>query len=341
MIKSRFVSHSGAELELSQLGLGTAPLGNMFAAQTEESAILAVRGAIDKGINFFDTAPLYGYGLSERRLGIAIRDTCRDSLKISTKVGRLLEVVPHNELPPQNQWIDVPKRKVIYDYTYDGVMRSYEFSLERLGVDRIDILWCHDIDVSTHGSVENRDKCASIFLSKHGGYRAMEELRRSGEVDAIGLGVNEWEICDRFVQETDLDLYLLAGRFTLLEQEAAKSFLPRCLENSVGVIIGGPFNSGILATGPVDGAYFNYAVAPKQILERTHKIQAICSLFDVSLISAALQFPFLHPAVLSVIPGGVSQTQISNNIEAFEKNIPKELWLALQSANLIDEAVSL
>lgn len=338
---SEIETRSGTKLSMPAVGLGTAPLGNMFQAWSEDEAQAALSIALDRGVSYFDTAPLYGLGLSERRLGVALRGRDRSKLIVSTKAGRLLRRCPADKNNPQAQWINVPSREILFDYSYDGFMRSYEFSLERLGIDRVEILYCHDLDLFTHANEAEREACVRTFLGASGGYRALEELRAAGDVDAIGLGVNEWQICDRIAQETEVDLFLLAGRFTLLEQEPLSSFLPRCIERKMHVVIGGPFNSGILATGPINGATFNYAAAPAETLEKTKRIEAVCKSHGVPLAVAALQFPFLHPAVVSVIPGGATEAQISRNLDGFAQPIPNDLWRELQSLGLLDEALAL
>jgi D-threo-aldose 1-dehydrogenase len=232
------------------------------------------------------------------------------------------------------KWFDVPQRREHYDYSYDGVMRSVEFSLERLGVSRIDILYVHDLCVFTHGSKQASDaKIDSFFDEK--GYAAMLELRDQGVIKAIGGGVNEWEVCQTLAERGDFDLFLLAGRYTLLEQEALESFLPLCEARGIGIVTGGPYNSGILATGAVPGAYYNYDPAPAPIMEKVAKIEVICAQFNVPLIAAALQFPLLHNTHVAVIPGGQSAEQTRSNIAALECDIPSELWTSLKSAGLM------
>lgn len=325
----------GEQLELSKIGLGTAPLGNMFAALPESDAITAIETALDRGVRYFDTAPLYGFGLAERRLGMAMRGIDREDVVVSTKAGRLLEVDRSPDYVAPEQWVNVPARKVVFDYSYDGFMKSFEQSLERMGLDDVDILYCHDIDMHTHGSVEARDARTAEFLGRKGGYKALESLRGSGAVKAIGIGVNEWEICERIARETDVDVFLLAGRYTLLEQSADDSFLPLCQEKGMKVVVGGPFNSGILATGPIAGAHFDYAPAAKSILNRVALIGAVCAAHGVSLKTAAIQFPLLHPAVASVIPGGATSAQIVENIDAGASDLPTALWRDLHSEGLV------
>ena len=196
----------------------------------------------------------------------------------------------------------------MFDYSRDGVLRSIEFSLERLGVDNIDIIYAHDVDVFTHGSAAAADARIREFMT--GGYRALVELREQGTIKAIGAGINEWDIAERLAREGDFDLFLLAGRYTLLEQEALASFLPYCVEKHIGVVIGGPFNSGILATGAKPGAYYNYAPASQEILERVRNIEAVCKSHQIKLAAAALRFPLSHPAIVSVIPGGQKASEV-------------------------------
>ena len=284
-------------------------------------------------MRYFDTAPLYGLGLSETRLNALLRGKDRDSYVLSTKVGRLLKATTQDKRDGQDKWFDVPARNEVYDYTYDGVMRSIEFSLERLGVDRIDILFVHDIDLANHGSQEVLDaKLAELMDS---GYDALTSLRDQGVIKAFGAGVNEWQPCQWMAERGDFDLFLLAGRYTLLEQEALQSFLPLCEERGIGIIIGGPYNSGVLATGPKPGAYYNYEVAPDDILQRVEEIEKICTQHGVRLVDAAFQFPLGHPAIVSVIPGGQGQAEMESNIAAESAAIPAALWSDLKTAGLL------
>ena len=284
-------------------------------------------------MRYFDTAPLYGLGLSETRLNALLRGKDRDSYVLSTKVGRLLKATTQDKRDGQDKWFDVPARNEVYDYTYDGVMRSIEFSLERLGVDRIDILFVHDIDLANHGSQEVLDaKLAELMDS---GYDALTSLRDQWVIKAFGAGVNEWQPCQWMAERGDFDLFLLAGRYTLLEQEALQSFLPLCEERGIGIIIGGPYNSGVLATGPKPGAYYNYELAPDDILQRVGEIEKICTQHGVRLVDAAFQFPLGHPAIVSVIPGGQGQAEMESNIAAESAVIPAALWSDLKTAGLL------
>jgi len=323
----------GIELSFTALGFGTAPLGNLYRALSEEQARGALQCAWETGCRYFDTAPQYGLGLAETRLNGFLREHRADPLLLSTKVGRLLRWSSLTERTGVGKFFDVPSRKEHYDYSYDGVMRSMDFSLERLGVDAIDILYCHDVDVFTHGSRAASDRRVAEFMA--GGYRALAELRTAGVVKAIGVGVNEWQVCERLAEAGDFDLFLLAGRYTLLEQEALASFLPLCLQRGIGIVIGGPFNSGILATGPKPGAFYNYEPAPPHILERVSRIEAICVAHGVPLAAAALAFPLAHPAVVSVIAGGQNPQEVRQNARMLSWPIPAALWRALISEGLL------
>jgi len=225
----------------------------------------------------------------------------------------------------------------VFDYSYDGVMRSVEDSLQRLGTHRIDVLLIHDVDRWTHGSQEAADRRMKEVLE--GGYKAMVKLREGGAVGAIGAGLNEWDSCQKLAEASDLDCFLLAGRYTLLEQESLKTFLPLCEKRGIGIFMGGPYNTGILATGAVPGAYYNYAPAKPDILERVRKIEAVCERHKVVLASAALQFPLAHPAVCSVIPGAKTAAEVKRNIATIEAPIPRDFWADLKREKLIaDEA---
>jgi D-threo-aldose 1-dehydrogenase len=252
---------------------------------------------------------------------------------VSTKVGRLLQPCAPDAREGIGKFFDVPSRRVVYDYSYDGVMRSLEMSLERLGLDRVDILLCHDIDVFTHGSVEASAQRTKEFLD--GGVRALNDLRSQGVVSAIGIGVNEWQVSETVARNSDVDLFLLAGRYTLLEQESLDSFLPLCRSKGMGVIIGGPFNSGVLATGPKPGAFYNYDPAPPRVLERVAAIEKVCTAHGVALRDAALQFPLLHPAVVCVLPGGISPAEVRQNAQSLARPIPAALWRELIAQGLL------
>ena len=319
-------------ISFTELGFGAAPLGNLFRSITEDEAQAVLEGAWAAGVRYFDTAPLYGLGLSETRINRFLRGKPRADYVISTKVGRLLSAVPPGQGDGAGKWIDVPSRRERFDYSHDGVLRSLEASLERLGLDRIDLLYVHDLDIFTHGSEAAKEPRLQEFMA--GGYRALVRLRDEGVIAGFGAGVNEWQPCDWLMQRGEFDVFLLAGRFTLLEQ-AAHPFMDKAAAKGVGVVIGGPYNSGILATGPRPGAHYNYAPAPQDILDRAARLQALCEAHDVRLVDAAFRFPLLHPATVSVIPGGQGKAEMDSNIRAAKAAIPRALWQALAAEGLI------
>lgn len=317
------------------LGLGCAGLGNLFAPMSDPQARATIDAAWDAGMLLFDTAPFYGCGLSERRVGDALRDRPRGDFILSSKVGRLLRPDDAADTSVARFGYVSPLRFTPhFDYSYDGIMRSHEDSLQRLGLDRIDVLFVHDIGVATHGADNNRH----FGVLADSGYRALAELRDSGDVSAIGLGVNEWEVCAQAMDIGKWDLFLLAGRYTLLEQEPLHAFLPRCQVHGAGIILGGVFNSGILATGTRDvtDPCYNYAPAPPEILTRVGRIEAVCDAFRVTLAAAALQFPQAHPAVRSVIPGARSPQQVREINMLQGEMIPGSFWQALKDEGLLD-----
>nr|WP_295106117.1 aldo/keto reductase [uncultured Caulobacter sp.] len=311
---------------LPRLGFGGAAVGNLYAPVSDATARAVIDAALAAGISYFDTAPHYGFGLSETRLGEALAG--RDVM-ISTKVGRRLEPIQTTERE-RHGFVDAAPFEPVFDYTRDGVLRSFEDSLRRLKRDRIDVLLAHDLGRATHGDAHvghMRD-----FLD--GGYQAMCELKDSGAVGAIGLGVNEQAVCEEILDHADVDVFLLAGRYTLLEQTALERFLPRCVARSVGVIVGGPFNSGVLveAGGML---HYNYEAAPREIVERVERLRRVCAVHGVPLAAAALQFPLAHPAVLSVIPGMVTPDQVADATLWLDMTIPAALWSDLRSEGLI------
>lgn len=320
-------------LTFTEQGFGTAPLGNLYRAVTEAEAEAVLEAAWAAGIRYYDTAPLYGFGLSETRLNRFLRGKPRDEYVLSTKVGRLLKVATPETRDGIGKFFDVPARKEVYDYGYDAVMRSLEFSLERMGVDRVDMLFAHDLDVFNHGSQARLDEKLQELMA--GGYRALVELRDQGVIRAFGAGVNEWQSCQWLTERGDFDIFLLAGRYTLLEQEALETFLPLCEARGIGIVVGGPYNSGILATGPRPGAFYNYNPAPAEILDRVGRIEAICRHHGVRMVDAAFQFPLGHPAVVSVIPGGQGLGEMASNLAAATARMPAALWADLKAAGLM------
>jgi D-threo-aldose 1-dehydrogenase len=318
-------------LEVSVLGFGTAPLGDLFARLDDGTAIAAVERAFELGINLLDTSPLYGRGLAEHRCGTAIRRVPRRDIVLCTKVGRWMD--PFHGPDNESGFVGGQPHRAVVDYSYDGTMRSVEQSLLRLGTDRLDLLLIHDVDIWTHGAdaIENRFREAMA-----GAYVALDRLRGEGVVAGIGIGVNEAEMCVRFAQAGSFDTMLLAGRYSLLEQPALKQFLPLALQQGIGVLLGGVFNSGILATGPVQGAKYNYQDAPPHILARVADIERVCMAHRVALPTAALQFALGHPAVVSVVLGGQNPQEVERNVAALSSQVPSALWADLKAQRLLD-----
>ena len=327
----RFDRLGNGGVQFSRLGFGAAPLGNLYRAVSDADAQLILEAAWDTGCRYYDTAPLYGLGLSETRLNAFLRG--REAFTVSTKIGRLLDACAPDERTGIGKFFDVPSRRERFDYSYDGVMRSLEFSLERLGLDRVDVLFAHDLDLFTHGTAERLQPLRDTLMDS--GIRALVSLRDQGVIGAFGAGVNEWEAAQWLAERGDFDLFLLAGRYTLLEQDALASFLPLCEKRGIGIVLGGPFNSGILATGAKPGAFYNYEEAPPHVMERVRRIEAVCARHGVRLIEAALHFPFHHPSVVSVIPGGQSVEQVRSNRAMLDVAVPPELWADLKREKLL------
>jgi len=324
---------SGAILPFQDLGLGTAPLGNLFRPLPEDQAQATFSAAWNHGCRYFDTAPLYGLGLAETRLNHFLRGKPREEVLVSTKVGRLLTVCAPQERTGIGKFFDVPSRQEVYDYTSEGVQNSLYGSLERLGLDKVDIVFGHDIDLFNHGTPAIRDAYLKTFLDS--GLPALVELRRQGVIKAIGAGLNEWETCETLARHGECDIFLLAGRYTLLEQEALESFLPLCEARGIHVVIGGAFNSGILATGAVEGATYNYEPAPPEVMEKVRRIEEVCRAHGVALAEAALRFPLYHPAVATVVPGAAHPDEVARNYRTLARDIPSGLWSDLKTEGLL------
>jgi D-threo-aldose 1-dehydrogenase len=305
-----------------RVGLGTAPIGGLFAAVEEEAALATIERAWEVGLRLFDTAPLYGLGLSERRLGRVLATRPRDDFVLATKVGRLLRTDAPAE-PGQRFWKGVPPVNPVFDFSSDGVLRSVDESLERLGLDRIDVLHLHDPDDHYEAALTQ-------------GYPALDRLRREGVIGAIGAGMNQAEMLVRFAREADFDCFLVAGRYTLLDQTALPELLPLCRERKIAVIVGGVYNSGILVD-PKPGATFDYRPAPPSWLERAQRLRAICDRHAVPLMAAAIQFPLAHPAVASVLVGARSRAELDESLDLLALPIPAELWAELRSEGLLPE----
>ncbi len=312
------------DLKIDVLGLGCAPLGGNFVDLDYAQAAELVQAAKDAGIGYFDTAPWYGFGRSQRVVGDILRGS---DYILSDKVGRLL--APGGvENPMDFGMIDPLPFHVVYDYSYDGIMRAFEDNLQRLGLDRIDILLAHDIGTFQHGD-ENAKHFGDLT---DGGYRAMDELRQSGHVKAIGLGVNENQVCRDALGIGNWDVFLLAGRYTLLEQTPLDDLFPACEAAGTTIICGGPFNSGIL----VGRDMWNYATAPAEVMGKAQALGKVADEFSVPLAAAALQFPLGHPIVSSVIPGPRSKSELEQIMGWFQTSIPEEFWTALYERGLLD-----
>jgi len=327
---TRILQRTG--LRLGVLGLGCAPLGNLYQRNSDADADATVLAAWDAGVRFFDTAPLYGHGLSEHRLGRVLRERPRDEFVLSTKVGRLLRPRGAAAGERQAHWIDPLPFEPAFDYTAAGVRRSLEDSLQRLGLAHVDIALVHDIGRATHGE---RHAHHWQQLTAGGGLHELERLRDEGLIGAIGLGVNEWAVIADVLEHTNLDCALLAGRYTLLDQSALEPFLDLALRRQVGVVIGGPFNSGVLATGASAQATFDYGAVPQAIIERVQRLQRVCASFQVPLAAAALQFPLAHPAVVSCVPGVRHPTELQQVVEWLNVPLPTALWATLLEQGLL------
>jgi D-threo-aldose 1-dehydrogenase len=317
------------DVTVSALGAGMAPLGSLAAGDTEASLAAAFAAMHAAGLRYFDTAPFYGTGLSEHRLGACLRGVDRREVVLSTKVGRLL--VPHPAPAAAGAWSRHYPFEVAFDYSRDGTLRSIEHSLQRLGTNAIDIVLIHDVNRRWQGDlVEQRYREAM-----DGAHRALAELREAGAIKAFGVGVNDWTILERFAADGDFDCFMLAGRYTLLDHSAIATFLPDCLRRGIAVLMAAPFNSGILATGATPGATYFYQAAEPAIAERTRRIERVCALHGVELAAAALQFPLAHPAVASVVTGMRSVREVEANLAHVRAPIPDAFWDELRHDGLI------
>jgi len=310
-----------SEVTLPKLGIGTAALGNLYAPVPDEQAEAAVRTALDGGITYFDTAPFYGFGLAERRLGQALGDA---DVLISTKVGRLLDPIADGR-GLRHGYADADPFEPRFDYSANAIHRSFESSLSRLKRDRVNVLLAHDLGRLTHGDEHPRH--LKDFLE--GGYRAMRDLKDAGAIDAIGIGVNEIAICLELVERVELDVILLAGRYTLLDRSAAEQLLPECERRGIRLIAGGPYNSGILARDDLSDAdtlHYDYARAPADLIARAKRLAELCAQYGVALPAAALQFPSRDPRVATVLAGVANAQEVRDLIARAGTEIPEELW---------------
>ncbi len=328
MIPTEPIGNTG--LALSRIGFGTAPLGDLRRAPTEEEARDVLQGAWDAVIRYFDTAPMYGSGLAERRLGDFLRDKPRDTYVLSTKVGRRLVPDRNWALERYGDPRALPFR-FEFDLSYEGVMRSFEQSLQRLGLERIDILYLHDVGRFSQGDRHEQSWPEAL----NGAIPALLALREAGVVSAIGAGVNEWQVLNQLMDHARWDVFLLANRYTLLDNEAATTLFPRCAREGVRIVAGAPLHNGLLATGAVPGAQYDYRPAPQAVLDRVTQIEAACARFGVPLLTAALTFPLGHPVVASVLPGPATPEHLASNLEAFLTAVPPQLWAVLKQEGLL------
>lgn len=323
------------KLEISLPAIGAAPIADLYEVIDEETAVGTLVSAIREGVNLIDTSPLYGMGLSELRVGAALRHLPDHEVLISSKVGRVTNPFE----PPSDRQVFKGglNHSVTYDYSYDGVMRSVEQSLLRLGRDRIDLALVHDLDPWTHQESYE----AHYQIAMEGAVVALRRLRDDGVITAFGAGLNDAEAATRFTRDCDPDAILLAGRYSLLEQPALESFLPLAEEKEVGVILGGVFNSGILVTGAVGGARYDYAEPPSHVFEKVKQIEVVCARHDVPLRRAAVQFAIAHPAVSGLILGAARAHEVTTQIEDLTATVPPQLWTELQELGLINSSAPL
>lgn len=317
-------------ITLPRIGLGGAPLGNMFHPVSEAQADATLAAAWNAGFRYYDTSPHYGAGLAEERFGRLLRDKPRDEFVLSTKVGRLLQPAdkPENAKPFV---AELPNRRIL-DYSASGARRSIEDSLQRMGVERVDLVFIHDVSEDQHGA-KWRDYFAEAM---QGAAQELTRMREEGLIRGWGLGVNLVEPCRMALEQSDPDLFLLAGRYTLLDhREALTTLLPRCLERGVGIVVGGPFNSGVLA----GGGHYEYDSIPNAVLARSEHLKALCAEFDVNPAAVALQFCLANPAVLSVIPGTASAERPAQYMDLLQAPIPHELWEAMREQQILGEDV--
>jgi D-threo-aldose 1-dehydrogenase len=317
-------SVGSTSVRITQLGFGGGPLGNLYEPLDDDTAADALAQAWESGIRYFDTAPHYGIGLSERRFGTFLRQQPRSSYTLSTKVGRLL--VEQDPAGRTDEAFEVPaSHRRVVDFSRDGIRRALEESLSRMGVDRADIVYLHDAEPYFEAALDQ-------------GYPALAELRAEGLVGAIGAGMGDAGLLTRLVREAEVDIVMLAGRYTLLDQSALDDLLPACQDRGVSVVAAAIFNSGVLAQSrPAAGAMFEYAAAPTAVLERANRIAEVCAAYGVSLPQAAMAFPLGHPAVAGIVAGMRTAQEVRENVDAFTAAVPAQLWEDLRGAGLLDE----
>ena len=332
-IKTRTVGRTG--VAVTEMGMGGAPLGDLYDILPETQVQDTLQAAWDAGIRYFDTAPFYGYGKSEHRFGHFLRQQVREEFAISTKVGRVLKATHDLKTFDKQMWAGGLPFEHAFDYSYDGIMRSYEDSLQRLSLHAVEFLLIHDLDYFFHTTEEMvTASLAQVYTS---GWRALDELRSSGQIKGIGAGLNMMGLIPRFLDMVDIDFFIVAMPYTLLDQDPLDEEFPKCAEHGADIVIGSVFASGILVTGPVEGALYAYDTAPPEIMEKTRKIEAICQAHNVPLPAAAIQFPLAHPSVAAIIPGAHKPEYIHANIKNYQHPIPSDLWAELKSEGLLRE----
>ncbi|PSV48049.1 aldo/keto reductase [Photobacterium sp. GB-36] len=309
-------------LDLTKIGFGASGFGNLYREISTRQSCAALDKIWDVGCRYFDVAPHYGAGLAERRLGLSLHKYNRDDYILSTKVGRILHPRHEQGVQMPNDFPNEAPFNRHYDYSYSGVMRSFEDSCQRLGTNRIDILLMHDIGSYTHGDQHNKQ----FKIAMDGGYKAMDELRSQGLVTAIGIGCNEHDVLKEAMPHTDFDCFMLAGRYTLLNQTADDGFLDECAKKNISIILAGVFNSGILASGPKTGSYYDYAPASDEIIAKVQRIYQVCEKHNVDPIAAAIQFPFRHKAITSVMLNAMKEHHLESNLKGITATIPHEFW---------------
>jgi D-threo-aldose 1-dehydrogenase len=315
---------SDTDISVTCFGFGGASMGNMYTVAHDDAAVKAIRSAHEAKVRYFDTAPMYGFGKSERLYGSVLKDQPRDSFVLSSKVGRLIVAGKPTPESEDTCFVEIDNAYSIFDYSRDGVLRSLEESRKRLGIERIDIVYIHDPDVND-----------SFKQALEEAFPALADLKSQGIIGAIGAGMNQAEMLCEFAKNADFDCFLLAGRYTLLDQIALQELLPLCQQKNISIVIGGAYNSGILATGAVEGAHYNYAPAPPEIMEKTRNIETVCARFNIPMKAAALQFPFGHPTVVSNIPGVKTKERFEENLSLFTHPIPADFWAALKEEKLL------
>lgn len=322
-MKTRIINSSGSII--TELGFGSAGAGNLFRPVSYDDITKAINKAHSLGIQYFDTAPHYGAGLAERRLGVALDGIPRADVFLSTKVGRVLHADKNSVKKDADCYVEASPFDREYDYTYDGIMRSFEDSLQRLGVSQIDMLLMHDIGELTH-----KEKHQAYFQQAiGGGFKAMAELREQGAVRNIGLGVNEWQICDQAMEYAQFDCFMVANCFTLLNNDITDYFTDKCSKNQVSLIAAAPFNSGILAKGSKGLGHYFYGEAPQDIVKKAIAIEAVCEQFNVSLQAAAIQYALRYDCVKSILIGMTNESRVAQNIAWYEEDISEAFWLSL------------